>query len=443
VFKIYICTIALFVSLDAREFYVDDDGRVYITPQDNRKELSSKDSRELENFKLYVDESGAIYTKPSANRKSLAKEQKEDGVLLSKSGEKNNQTFIKNLEFSGLHYFGYTYVDPKNHSKYLGSSSGFDMRRNYIGVKAFLNEKDYFRVTIDATKEIYSDTHRADIFIKYAYLYLDKVMPYTGVKIGIAHRPWVDYEQNNSWFYRSFNKVFAEEGLSATSSGLGLVNSADLGVNVNTKSRFFSSEVGVYNGEGYNSNKNGANQKNDTKLSLEWRFSGHLLGDGDKKLDKNRDRYAHISTFGMLSHNHKDDDIAIGSAGEFDREFYGIHGVYNEPLYLLGAQYIIAKDRARDRSLTDTLKYRGYSINGEIRAYKDFTIIGRYDVYDIDKISKISAKKTSLFSGNKTIMAIAYRYNQYVAFIGSLKLIDEKDSTNSKDVYMLSTEIKW
>ena len=62
-----------------------------------------------------------------------------------------------------------------------------------------------------------------------------------------------------------------------------------LGVNFKTKMDYFSSEIGMFNGEGYHADKEANNQKNSTDLSLEWRFTGHVLGNG-KKVGKN-DQY--------------------------------------------------------------------------------------------------------------------------------------------------------
>ena len=170
----------------------------------------------------------------------------------------NVKSKAKSLEFSGTHYLGFTSVDPStkvdsatSNSNYQGRSSGFEMRRNYVQVKGYFNDKDYFRVTLDATKELASDAVSgaqnkgyADVFVKYAYLYLDKVLPYTGVEMGIVHRPWIDYEEHNGWHYRSFNKVILEEKGTATESGVDLVNSADFGVNFKTQTDMFSSEIG-------------------------------------------------------------------------------------------------------------------------------------------------------------------------------------------------------
>ncbi|MDK9692727.1 MAG: hypothetical protein OEL19_00600 [Sulfurimonas sp.] len=405
---------------------------------------------------FYVDEKGQVFTTSASDR--IAIENKESPVL-SKA---------KSLEFSGTHYFGYTSADPQTTSSaadadakvtvpvgidtaaYAARSSGFELRRNYVQVKGFFNDKDYWRVTMDTTKELASSKSYADVFVKYAYLYIDGVLPYTGVEFGIAHRPWIDYEEHNGWFYRSFNKVVVEEKGTATESGVDLMNSADLGANFKTRTDFVSSEIGVFNGEGYHADKKAANQENDSKMSVEWRLTGHLIGSGTKvgKQDRTKDTYAHLSTFGLISHNHKDDTVAQGVAGEYDRAFYGIHAVYNQPLFLVAAQYIDAEDKARNTAITDGKEYDVVSINAEIRPMTDWTIIGRYDDYKIDKVANTTGVKTVSADGTKVIAGLAYKYNKNVTFIGSGKFIDEEkanggDTGQSKDVYMLTTEVKW
>jgi hypothetical protein len=429
---------------------------------------------------LYSDpKTGQVFTTPGEGRVEMgdfvsAKEvdmQMRD--LESKNSEYqdkmskyvNVKSKAKTLEFSGTHYFGFTSVDPStkvdsatSNSNYQGRSSGFEMRRNYVQVKAFINDKDYFRVTMDTTKELASSTSYANIYAKYAYLYLDKVLPYTGVEIGIAHRPWIDYEEHNAWHYRAFNKVILEEKGTATESGVDLVNSADLGVNFKTQTDMFSSEIGLFNGEGYHADKEAANQENSSQLSFEWRLTGHLLGSGTKvgKNDRTKDTYANISTYGLISNNHKDNDLDLGGVNdknEYDRSFYGIHAVYNQPEFLIAGQYFTAKDKARTEDIAtsfDKKDYTGWSINAEYRPIQDWTVIGRYDNYEIE--TDLNGAVTSKIEGDKIIAGLAYKYNKNVSFIGSAKFIDEEDSKvaarsgdtgESKDVYMLTTEVKW
>lgn len=427
---------------------------------------------------LYSDpKTGQVFTTAGEGRvamgdfidaKSIDVNQRESESAFSeyKDAQKkyvNVKSKAKTLEFSGTHYLGYTSASPETTSATKDKSAGFEMRRNYVQVKAFINDKDYVRVTMDSTKELGSAVGTsqdgndlktsqgggyADVFIKYAYLYLDKVLPYTGVEAGIVHRPWIDYEEHNSWHYRSFNKVALEEKATTTESGVDLVNSADFGINFQTKTEFFSSEIGIFNGEGYHGDKVAGNQENSTKLSTEWRLTGHILGDGTKvgKNDRTKDTYLNVSTMGLISKNHKDDNATIGDSAEYDRTFYGAHVVYNQPEFLIAAQYVIAKDDVINATKNDS-EYDLFSINAEIRPMTDWTIIGRYD--DYKKESKTPAGvKTVSYEGTKKIAALAYKYNKNVSFIGSGKWIDEKNAAGtdngvSKDVYMLTTELKW
>lgn len=366
----------------------------------------------------------------------------------------NVKSKAKTLEFSGTHYFGLTSVSPERTGASVDNSMGFELRRNYVQVKAFINDKDFFRVTMDTTKELASTTSYANMYAKYAYLYLDNVLPYTGVEIGIAHRPWIDYEEHNAWHYRSINKVAIEQKTNATDSGPDLINSADLGFNLKTKTEFFTSEIGMFNGEGYHADKLAANQENSTDLSLEWRLTGHILGSGKKlgKNDRTKDTYANISTYGLMSKNHKDNVVAVNDSAEYDRSIYGIHAVYNQAAFLLAAQYYVAKDKAQNAAVGAGKEYKGWSVNAEVRPIQDWTVLARYDVSDIDAVAAGTGVKTKAQDMKQTLVGVAYKFNKNVSFIASGKHITDAveitapatiDVAKEKDVYMLTTEVKW
>lgn len=482
-------------SADALTLYSDPKtGQVYTTPGEGRVEMGD-----------FVD----------AKTVDMSDREIESGFAEYKDAMKkytNVTSKAKKIEFSGTHYLGYTSANPEtttsvtggDQAKYSDSSAGFEMRRNYVQVKAYFNDKDYVRVTMDATKELASsetasttttlkestttgdlngdgdttDTFTssssttvprngyANVFVKYAYLYLDEILPYTGVEAGIAHRPWIDYEEHNGWYYRSFNKVVIEEKGTATETGVDLVNSADFGVNFKTKTEDFSSEIGIFNGEGYHADKAAANQKYSGDMSLEWRLTGHLIGSGTKvsKNDRVKDTYAHISTFGLMSKNHKDDSATLDQTstsalkGEYDRNFYGIHAVYNQPEFLIAAQYVTAEDKGQDQATAANWGKREYdvfSVNAEIRPMTDWTLIGRYDDYKIDDTKVDGTAMSSSVEGTKIIAGLAYKYNKNVSFIGSAKWANEEytvangtyaagsDTGESKTVYQLTTEVKW
>ncbi|MDD2905708.1 MAG: hypothetical protein PHC74_05370, partial [Sulfurimonas sp.] len=92
--------------------------------------------------------------------------------------------------------------------------------------------------------------------------------------------------------------------------------------------------------------------------------------------------------------------------------------------------------------------YKAFSINGEYRPIKDWTVIGRYDNYTMDDTDMAGDDMTSSVAGSKIIAALAYKYNKNISFIGSGKFINEQntndgDTGQSKNVYMLTTEVKW
>ncbi len=406
---------------------------------------------------LYEDvKTKQIFTEPGENRQKMGSFVQENNLaeMMSKEVKSIPVTAkAKKIEFSGTHYLGYTYASPRVKDSKTDNSAGFEMRRNYVQVKGYLNDKDYLRVTLDATKELASEPGAdlktkgyAEVFVKYAYLWLDNVLPYTGTEIGIAHRPWIDYEEHNSWYYRSINKVSLEHKKTDTEAGPDLINSADFGVNFKTKTDFFTSEIGVFNGEGYHADKKAANQKNSTDMSLEWRLTAHPFADGKKvgKYDRTKEQFLQISTYGITSNNHKDNDKTVDDPGEYSRNFYGIHAVYNHPMALIAGQYFMAKDDYKNSGATkDKKEVNGYSINAEIRPVKDWTIIGRYDAHITDDTS-IAGVETRSQDVKQTIYGIAYKASKNVTYIASGKNIkDKKNADIDKNVYMMTAEVKW
>ncbi len=321
------------------------------------------------------------------------------------------------IEMSGTHYLGFV-----NHSNDTDSASRFETRRNYFQAKAYFaeNPKDYFRITMDTFQNTTSnpaiDTESSlgswEVRIKYAYLYLDSILPYTGVEIGQAHRPWIDYEEHHGWWYRSISHVLVESPDAAN-----FTNSADIGVNFQTKTDYFSSELGLFNGEGYH----GALDNNNNKLSGEWRLTAHLLGTGKNK-EKRDETYANVSFFGQ--HN-----VDVGnSRGNPDFDWYGFHAVYNQPEFLLAAQYVATTEAGAG------YEGDGWSINGEYRFMPSWNLLARYDNYELD--TGIDKKRT--------IAGVAYEYNKNVEFIANLLRTDISSAKSGvDDAFMLTAEINW
>jgi hypothetical protein len=339
------------------------------------------------------------------------------------------------LKFSGTHYLGFVSSKADGEER----ENRFETRRNYFQVKAYFNKKDFLRLTLDSFQETKGqylsevDLETGDVSyssekekgswltrVKYAYLYLDNILPHTGVEFGQVHRPWIDYEEHHSWWYRSASKVYMEDGTAAH-----LMNSADLGFNLKTKLPYFSSEIGLFNGEGYHDIENGEG------LSTEARFTFHALSTGTKKVKRNDD-YLNISYYGVKSF---DDN----KRGNNDFTMHGIHAVYNKPAFLIAAQYLKADNG-------DYQKYDGdgYSLNFEIRPMKKLWFIGRYDVWDQN-----NARSNHGGDRMQYLLGAVYNYNKNVKFITNVKTVDfdEEDILNSgeKDSIdlMFTAEVKW
>jgi len=331
-------------------------------------------------------------------------------ITTSNAGESVVKSKVPVIKFSGTHYLGFVNSTPEEGT----ATNKFETRRNYFQAKAYFKEnpKDYMRITMDTHDEsIDGKEGETNVRLKYAFLYLDEVLPNTGVEIGQAHRPWIDYEEHNSWNYRSISKVMVEE-----KNAGHLTNSADRGINFKTKTEYFSSELGVFNGEGYH------NEEDGSSLSGEWRLTGHILGTGKKKAKKSG-TYANVSFFGQQnkeSNKHKNEDL----------NWMGLHAVYNQPEFLVSAQYIDVAEA------NPKYKGTGYSVNGEYRVAPKWNLIGRYDYFEMDADS--TEKK-------RAIGGVTYEYNHNVEFIANYLKEggDALDDSKTRDAIMLTAQVEW
>jgi hypothetical protein len=370
---------------------------------------------------FYVDDQGQVFTTSGEGRKAL--ESKETSVFAK----------ADKLQFSGTHYLGFINKDMKEGD----STNNFEVRRNYVQVKAYVldDPKSYLRVTLDATysNKTADDGGHADVYVKYAYLYLNNVLPYTGMEFGMAHRPWIDYEEHQGWWMRSVSKVFVE-----TSEAGHLTNSADLGVNFKTKTPYFTSELGIFNGEGYH----GENDGNDDEeigdgVSAEWRLTAALLGNGEKKRKPLKDDYFDLSFFGQYNMDNSANADALGNVEDYN--FYGFHTVYNTPSFLISAQYVTSEN---DQVNTTDWNGQGYSVNGTFRfgEKKQFSAFARYDEWENEN----STTGVVSYTEENAIYGVAWQQNKNFKWLLSGQTYN-RDNGNSSDYTsaMLTAEVHW
>ncbi|MCK4974823.1 MAG: hypothetical protein KAR81_06185 [Sulfurimonas sp.] len=419
------------------KFYTDANGQVFVKPGEGRTELNVNPQEVM----------NAMQTASQVVSSSEKKEMKEEIKAELKKDilaevKKSTPVFSKTskLKFSGTHYLGY--VQKNTQSENTGN---FEMRRNYVQVKAYLfdDPKSYLRVTLDST---YSNSTadgegHADVYVKYAYLYMNEILPYTGMEFGMVHRPWIDYEEHQGWWMRSLSKVFVE-----ASESSHLTNSADLGVNFKTKTPYFTFEVGVFNGEGYHGSNDGDGDEEHIGdgVSVEWRATAAVLGNGEKKRKPLKDDYFDLSFFGQ--YNMDNSKNATGDNAIVDAEdyvWYGFHTVYNTPSFLISAQYVTAEnDRVNDSNWNG----EGYSVNGTYRfgEKKQFSVIGRFDNWTAEKSSAVE------YETNNAIYGVAWQQNKNFKWLLSGQSYDAKDGANYKGSAatnwtsaMLTAEVHW
>jgi len=396
------------------KFYTDANGQLFITPGEGRTLLQANPKEVME----------AMQQASSQISKKQIKE--EIKAELKEEIKKETPVFAKadKLKFSGTAYLGYTYTSQEDNT--LKDESQFEIRRAYLQLKAYLldDPKSYYRVTLDA----HNDGGSQDMRMKYAYLYLNNVLPSTGVELGLVHRPWHDYEEHNAWYFRNIQKVFTEN-----TNGAHLSNSADFGFNFKTKTKFIDTEIGLFNGEGYHEDQVDANG-----ISLEWRATAHILGVNGKD-KQTKKTYWDASFFGQLNENHK--ASASGVVGAYDDlHFYGLHTVYNQPLFLVSAQYIYSEDTASNATYVSAQAGDGYSVNGEYRLGSDleYRVLARFDSWTPKELNSVNEKEQKT-----TTLGMAWEQNKNVQWVASVISSDNQDSTTDTTDYMVTAEVKF
>jgi len=383
---------------------------------------------DADTLKLYQDANGQVFTKPAEGRTLIT----TPTSVFAKASK---------LKFSGLTYIGYNYTDydatlADGTQNTRTDISQFEIRRAYFQLKAYLLEdpKSYYRITFDVHQDTKADGGGTDgdmlLRVKYAYLYINDVLPFTGVEVGIAHRPWHDYEEHNAWYFRDVSKVLVEQ-----KNGADLSNSADFGFNFKTKTKYFDSELGLFNGEGYHSTQVS------TDMSFEWRTTAHILGVNGKDKEKKL-TYWDASFFGQYNKNHKADSLAPN--GFDDLVFYGLHTVYNQPSFLLSAQYVYSDDTAENATYVSAQAGEGYSVNGEYRLgeKKEYRLFGRYDSWTPTELAGVDEKEQKTY-----IAGIAWDQNKNVEWVANIDITDN-DAGSSREsyngtAYMLTAQVKF
>jgi len=286
---------------------------------------------------------------------------------------------VKDLKVGGL-----VYLSSQNGKDSAGEDYGqFLIKRGYIDIRKTINPYFSARITPDVSQFTNGDLN---VRLKYSYgLFTwnwDGFIQKPYVEWGVAHMPWLDFEEHINLF-RMQDTMFMERNGLFNSADIGALFGANLGgdmpgdykknVQSHYAGRWGSFGVGVYNGGGYH-----AIEKN-TNKAVEGRLTVRPVPDFIPGLQ--------VSGFGIYA-----DGNESGSAGVSvpDMEVGAGMISYESRRVVVTAQYERGKGNQKGTAadtLGNALPHEGYSAFAEVRLDRRarFSLIGRYDWFDNDR----------------------------------------------------------
>jgi hypothetical protein len=343
---------------------------------------------------------------------------------------------LKGLKIGTTTYLSYQDGSANNSSGVGQDYSKFVLKRGYIDIRKEVAPYLGFRITPD----IYLDSSgNTNVRMKYLHAAFKKDelgfigKPY--VEFGMAHMPWLDFEENINRF-RMQDTMFMERN--------GLFNSADLGVfvagnfgkelpkeyretvNSAQAGRWGSFGVGLYNGGGYNQS-----EKNSNKV-LEGRVSLRPLPDIVPGLQ--------ASVFAISGKGNVEDTATLDPP---DWEVLAGMVSYESRRLVLTGQYEEGKGNQRGTAVDASgtaLDHDGYSFFTEVRLdeAQKYSLFGRYDRFDPntdDPAADVS---------KRTIVGFAWQFvkNNYWV-LDYDRLEHSTDGRDTEDRVQLTLQIKY
>lgn len=354
------------------------------------------------------------------------------------TSKENQGINVGNLvNISGTWYVSYQYryneLDSNNQNFIESHNNEFLLKRGYITLKKDLNEVFSIRYTTDIIVDNEGgDKGNVEARLKYLYLKAkpklnNGVFTDTWIAVGMVHTPWLDYEQKINT-YRVQDRMFIERNRVLNSADFGIEVGGNIGgkmdkefldeVNAGMKGKWFSYELGIHNGGGYNNRELNNNKVFSARLSArpfantlpELHFSGYYnTGKSNSEFSPRFNQF-----LGMLAYTSK---------------HYNFTGQYYQGNGDFDARYVSENDP------TQSLKNSGYSFFGEYKIHKSpFSVWGRYDSFTLDKIDE--KEKTERIIGG-----VAYRLNKNLRIVVDTEFNKKNDVKNQ--IYELNLEISF
>ncbi len=314
---------------------------------------------------------------------------------------------VEDLKIGSLVYLSGQIGDTSSGDDY----SQFLIKRGYIDIRKKITPYFSARITPDVHQDESGDLK---VRLKYAYGQFawdwDGFVQKPHVEWGVAHMPWLDFEEHINLF-RMQDTMFMERNGLFNSADMGVLFGANLGrdmpdefkqsVQSHYAGRWGSFGVGMYNGGGYH-----AAEKN-TNKTLEGRLTIRPVPDLVPGLQ--------VSAFGIAGKGNQSED-----PGETvpDMQVLAAMVSYESERLVATAQYERGEGNQKGSAVDadgNALPHDGYSLFTEIRldAEKRFSLIGRYDWFDTNRDDQSADVKKRFIAG------IAWRF-----FKGNYWLLD-------------------
>lgn len=343
---------------------------------------------------------------------------------------------LKGLKIGTTTYLSYQDGSANNSSGAGQDFSRFVLKRGYIDIRKDVAPYLGFRITPD----IYLDSSgNTNVRMKYLYAAFKKDelgfigKPY--VEFGMAHMPWLDFEENINRF-RMQDTMFMERNNLFNSADVGVFMAGNFGeelpkeyreaVNPGQAGRWGSFGVGLYNGGGYNQS-----EKNSNKV-LEGRLSLRPLPDIVPGLQ--------VSAFGLSGKGNIEDTATLDPP---DWEVLAGMVSYESRRLVLTGQYEQGTGNQRGTAVDASgtaLDHDGYSFFTEFRfdEAQKYSLFGRYDRFD-PNTEDPGADVTE-----RTIVGFAWQFlkNNYWV-LDYDRLEHSADGRDTEDRVQLTLQIKY
>jgi hypothetical protein len=213
-----------------------------------------------------------------AKVEKLEAESQQDEASKQKLEKFINMVHFETLWY--LHYrYGYAPEDSGDLSAGYDNYNRFNIGRGYLTMKFKPLKWFEGRVTMDTHQD-----EEGDMKVRLKYLYgkfiapvESKVVSEPYAEFGLAHMPWLDYEEHINW-YRAQGTMFMERNKLFNSADFGLSVGVLLGeklrgeyvekVNSKYPGSFGSLALGMYNGGGYHADEKNENKPFEARVSI-------------------------------------------------------------------------------------------------------------------------------------------------------------------------------